>query len=96
MKRIVLGLAAALTLATVPAFADDYVALCKVNEEGNLSAEKLCLCASSKVKPEDRAAAIAAMKAMSDFATGRTPDTSSADMTRGTQAVMTAEAQCGM
>jgi hypothetical protein len=94
MKRVVIGLTAVFLLSTAPAFADDYIALCKATEQGNATADKLCTCASGKVKPADRAAAMVAMKATADIAAGKSADMSSADVAKGMQAQMEAESQC--
>jgi hypothetical protein len=99
MKRVVIGLAAVLILGGIAqqARADDYVALCKAGEKDNPDADKMCTCAAGKIAAGDRASAMAAMKVMNDaLVAGKTPDPSSmpADLSKGMQAAMTAEAGC--
>jgi hypothetical protein len=94
MTRFMLGLAAALMLAA-PAFADDYIAMCKVGQPGDPNADKICKCASEKVKPEDRASAIAGMQAVNDaMSQSKQPDTSDPKLTKGIGAAMEALAAC--
>jgi hypothetical protein len=86
---ILLGLAA-------PAFADDFVVLCKEAEQ-DPEAERLCACAKDKVTPTERSAAIAAMRAVADaLAKGKPidPSTLPPDLSSGLSAVKEAEAMC--
>lgn len=98
MKFVAIGLAAAMVLAVGAAGqarADDYVALCKANEKDNANADKMCSCASDKLKPDDRAAAITALKTLNDaMLNGKTPDSSNPDVEKGMAAQMAAESQC--
>ena len=99
MKLVAIGLAAARVVvggaARHEARADDYVQLCKAAEKGNPDADKMCTCAAGKIKPEDKDAAMKALKAVDDAMTqGKTPDASSADMSKGMQAQAEAEAAC--
>ena len=86
---VLLGLAA-------PAFADDFVALCKEAEQ-DPEAERLCACAADKLTPTERSAAIAAMRAVADaLAKGKPidPSTLPPDLSSGLSAVKAAEATC--
>lgn len=101
MKFVVIGLAAAVILVAgvtqQQACADDYMQLCKASEKDNADADKLCTCAAGKIKPEDKDAAMKALKIMDDaISQGKTPDPSSmpADLTKGMQAQTEAEAAC--
>jgi hypothetical protein len=96
MTRTILGLAAVLLLSASPAFADDYIELCKATEGGNPSADKLCACTSGKIKAADRAATMKALKAMGDAMNGGKPaDSNDPEFARGASAQMDAENQCG-
>ena len=95
MKRIAIGLAALALLWAMPAFADDYIQLCKDTEGGNPNADKLCACTASKIKPADRAAAMHALKAMGDAMNGGKPaDPNDPEFAKGSAAQMEAENQC--
>jgi hypothetical protein len=95
MTRIILGLSA-LLLWSAPAFADNYIELCKATESGNPNADKLCACTSGKIKAGDRAAALVALKAMGDAMNGGKPvDTNAPDFAKGASAQMDAENECG-
>jgi hypothetical protein len=95
MKHAILGLAAILFLAAAPAFADDYLELCKGTEGGNPNADKLCACTAGKIKPEDRAATLKALQAMGDAMNGGKPaDPNNPEFAKGSAAQMEAENQC--
>lgn len=100
MKMVAIGLAAAMFVAAGmvgQARADDYMALCKASEKDNADADKLCTCAAGKIKPEDKDAAMKALKIIDDaLSQGKTPDPSSMpeDLTKGMQAQTEAEAAC--
>jgi len=95
MKRLVLGLALGLAMAAAPAFADDYVAMCKVGQPGDPNADKICTCASEKVKSEDRASAMVGMQAVNDaMSRSKEPDTSDPKVAKGIGAAMEALAAC--
>ena len=95
MNRAILGLAALLLLSATPAFADNYIELCKATEGGNPSADKLCACTSAKIKPADRAATMKALKAMGDAMNGGKPaDPNDPEFAKGSSAQMEAENQC--
>ena len=95
MPRLTHGLAAILLLSAPPAFADDYMQLCKDTEGGNPNAEKLCTCTSGKIKADDRAATLKALKAMGDAMNGGKPaDPNDPEFAKGSAAQMEAENQC--
>ncbi|MFI5021436.1 MAG: hypothetical protein ACHQRJ_07270 [Alphaproteobacteria bacterium] len=90
------GAAAVLLGLAAPAFADDFVALCKAVEQ-DPEAERLCACAADKVAHAERSAAIAAMRAVADaLAKGKPidPSTLPPDLSSGLSAVKEAEATC--
>lgn len=95
MKRFALALTAVFLLSAAPAFADDYMQLCKDTEGGNPNAEKLCTCTSGKIKADDRAAVLKALKAMGDAMNGGKPaDSNDPEFAKGAAAQMEAENQC--
>jgi hypothetical protein len=96
MTRLMLGFVALLLMSAAPAFADDYMEACKATEAGNPSAEKLCTCTKSKIKPEELAATTKALKAMGDAMNGGKPaDQNDPEFAKGASAQMEAENQCG-
>lgn len=95
MKRFAIGLTVLVLLSAAPAYADDYMQLCKDTEGGNPNADKLCTCTSGKIKPADRAATMRALKAMGDALNGGKPaDPNDPEFAKGAAAQMEAENQC--
>ncbi|HYD31624.1 MAG TPA: hypothetical protein VEB64_12310 [Azospirillaceae bacterium] len=96
LKNTRLFIAALVTASAMSsaALADDFIAACKQSDP-NPEAEKICTCASDKIAGADRAAAIAAMKAMTAALTEGKADANLApDQMMALQAVLAAEAAC--